>query len=111
VRLQKPDRVRALEFIAACHDHCTEAILRANGFALAGMVELVRAGLTSATAGRVDAGAGAVEVNHLVLPTYTKRTRKQTDATCLPLHRHSPLAVDFIGWGLRPGTNVVGLFN
>jgi hypothetical protein len=37
--------------------------------------------------------------------------QKQTDATCLTLHRRSPLAVDFIGWRIRPGANVIGLFN
>jgi hypothetical protein len=39
-RRPKPDRRRALEFLAASHDGATEAIMRAHGFTVAQMVEL-----------------------------------------------------------------------
>jgi hypothetical protein len=43
-------------------DGCTEAILLAHGFTIPLMVELVRAGLASATAERVVAGKRKIEV-------------------------------------------------
>ena len=47
----KPDRIRALELLAGFGDEgCTKAILRAQGFATAEIVELVRGGLATATA-------------------------------------------------------------
>ena len=50
-RVPKPDRVRALELLAGCpQEGCTEAVLAAHGFTIEQMVELVRAGLASATA-------------------------------------------------------------
>jgi hypothetical protein len=55
-RRPKPDRRRALELLASCRDGCTEAIIIAHGFSVEQMVELVRAGLASATAKRVVAG-------------------------------------------------------
>jgi hypothetical protein len=61
-RLPKPDRRRALELLAASPDGCTEAIMLAHGFTVAQMVELVRAGLASATAERVVAGSREMEV-------------------------------------------------
>jgi hypothetical protein len=44
--------------LAASHDGCTEAILRAHGFSTAQMVDLVRAGLATAHSQRVVAGGG-----------------------------------------------------
>jgi hypothetical protein len=41
---------------------CTEAMMLAHGFTVPQMVELVRAGLASATAERVVAGGKAIEV-------------------------------------------------
>jgi hypothetical protein len=58
----KPDRRRALELLASCRDGATEAIMRAHGFTVAQMVELVRAGLATATAERVVAGSRTTEV-------------------------------------------------
>jgi len=55
-RLPKPDRQRALELLASCRDGCTEAILIAHGFSIEQMVELVQAGLATATAERMMAG-------------------------------------------------------
>jgi hypothetical protein len=51
-RAPKSDRRRALELLASCPDDCTEAIMLAHGFTIPDMVELVRAGLASATATR-----------------------------------------------------------
>jgi hypothetical protein len=61
----KPNRRRALELLAACRDGCTEAILLAHGFTIAQMVELMRAGLATATAGRVVAGSRKLEVTRV----------------------------------------------
>jgi hypothetical protein len=61
-RLPKPDRRRALELLASCPDGFTEAIMLAHGFTVAQMVELVRAGLATATAERVVAGRHTLEV-------------------------------------------------
>jgi hypothetical protein len=41
---------------------CTEAILHAHGFAIADIVELVRAKLATATAERIVAGSRKMEV-------------------------------------------------
>jgi hypothetical protein len=43
-------------------DGCTEAIMLAHGFTIEQMVELVRAGLATATAERVVAGSRTFEV-------------------------------------------------
>jgi hypothetical protein len=61
----KPDRRRALELLAASRDGCTEAIMLAHGFSIDMMVELVNAGLASATTERVVAGKHRVEVARL----------------------------------------------
>jgi hypothetical protein len=52
-RQPKPDRRRALELLASSPEGCTEGILQAHGFTFPQMVELVRAGLASATGERV----------------------------------------------------------
>jgi hypothetical protein len=57
--LPKLDRRRALELVAGCG---AEGTLRANGFAISAMVELIRAGLATATAERVVAGSCKIEV-------------------------------------------------
>jgi hypothetical protein len=61
-RLPKPNRRRALELLASCRDGCTEALLLAHGFSIEQMVELVRAGLATASAERVVAGNRTIEV-------------------------------------------------
>jgi hypothetical protein len=61
-RRPKPDRRRALELLASCRDGCTEAIMLAHGFSIEQMVELVNAGLVTATAERVVAGGRPIEV-------------------------------------------------
>ena len=55
-RPPRPDRRRALELLAASRDGCTETVMLAHGFTVAQMVDLVRAGLATATAERVVAG-------------------------------------------------------
>jgi hypothetical protein len=61
-RVPKPDRRRALELLASCSDGCTEAVMLAHGFTVEDMVELVRAGLASASVERVVAGTQRFEV-------------------------------------------------
>jgi hypothetical protein len=58
----KPDRRRALELLASCRNGCTEAMMLAHGFTVPQMVELLRAGLATATAERVVAGRRTIEV-------------------------------------------------
>jgi hypothetical protein len=58
----KPDRIRALELLASCDNGCPEGILHAHGFAISDMMELVDAGLATATADRVVAGSRKMEV-------------------------------------------------
>ena len=58
----KPDRRRALQLLASCRDGCTEAIMLAHGFKIDVLVELVRAGLATATSERVVAGGRTIKV-------------------------------------------------
>ena len=59
----KPDRIRALELLAGFGDEgSTKAILPAQGFATAEIVELVRGGLATATAEHVVARGREHEV-------------------------------------------------
>jgi hypothetical protein len=53
---------RALELLAASRDGCTEAMMLAHSITIEQMVELVRAGLVTATSERVVAGGRKVEV-------------------------------------------------
>jgi hypothetical protein len=46
-RNPKPDR--ALELLASCRDGCTEAMMLAHGFKTEMLVEMVNAGLASAS--------------------------------------------------------------
>src|SRR5215831_7250749 len=58
----KPNRRRALELLAASRDGATEAIMLAHGFTVPLIVDLVRAGLASATAERMVAGGRTIEI-------------------------------------------------
>jgi hypothetical protein len=60
--LPMPDRRRALELLAASPDGVAEGMMTAHGFTIPDMVELVRAGLASASAKRVLAGSRPMEV-------------------------------------------------
>jgi len=48
--------------VASCRDGCTEAMMLAHGFTIPQMVELVRAGLATATTERLVAGSRKIEV-------------------------------------------------
>jgi hypothetical protein len=61
-RIPLATRRRALELLAASPDGATEAILLAHGFTIDLLVELIRAGLTTAKAERVMAGGRSMEV-------------------------------------------------
>jgi len=58
-RTAKPDRRRVLELLAGSRDGCSD------GFTIEQMVELVRAGLATATAERVVAGRRTIEVTRV----------------------------------------------
>jgi hypothetical protein len=62
-RIPPAIRRRALELLAASRDGCTEAIMLAHGFSIDMMVELINAGLATAKAERVVAGALKMEVS------------------------------------------------
>jgi hypothetical protein len=55
-RRPNPDRRRALELLAGSRDGYTKAILRAHGFSMDMMVELVKAGLATTKRERIVAG-------------------------------------------------------
>jgi hypothetical protein len=61
-RLAQAERQRALELLASCPDGCPEGLLAAHGFTIPDMVELVRAGLATATAERIVAGRRSIEL-------------------------------------------------
>jgi hypothetical protein len=59
-------RRRALELLAGCGpEGCTEAIMKAHGFAVEQMIELVRVGLAAAVPGKVKTGGQTPEVARL----------------------------------------------
>jgi hypothetical protein len=55
VKLSADER-RALDMLAGSHHGCTEAILRANGFTVGLLADLIRAGLAKAEPERTQAG-------------------------------------------------------
>ena len=61
-RVPEPDRRRAFELLVASRDGRAEAIMLAHGFTVELLVELIRAGLATATAERLVAGERAMEV-------------------------------------------------
>jgi hypothetical protein len=62
-RLPRPTQRRALELLADCpQEGCTEAVMLAHGLTVAQLVELVRAGLATATPRRVKAGRERLEI-------------------------------------------------
>jgi hypothetical protein len=58
----KPDRRRGLELLAGSPTGCTEALLFAYGITVEVLVELVRAGLATATPERMVAGNKKIEI-------------------------------------------------
>jgi hypothetical protein len=74
-RLPRPTQRRALELLADCpQEGCAEPIMRAHGFTVDQMVELVRAGLATATPQRVRAGRETLEVTTLRITADGVRT-------------------------------------
>jgi len=61
----KPDRRRALEWLAGSRDGLTEALMLAHGFRVELLVDLCIAGLATATPERTVAGGRRVEVVRL----------------------------------------------
>jgi hypothetical protein len=61
-RRPNPDRRRALELLAGSRDGYTKAILRAHGFSIDMMVELVKAGLATTKRERMVADGRQTDV-------------------------------------------------
>jgi hypothetical protein len=61
----KQQRRRALELLEASIDGCTEAIMLAYGFKIEFLVELVDAGLATASIERMVAGGRRIEVTRM----------------------------------------------
>jgi hypothetical protein len=61
-RRPNPDRRRALELLTASHHGYSKAILRAHGFSMDMMVELVKAGLATTKRERIVAGGRQTDV-------------------------------------------------
>jgi len=61
-RRPNPDRRRALELLAGSRDGYTKAILRAHGFSMDMMVELVKVGLATTKRERMVAGGRQTDV-------------------------------------------------
>jgi hypothetical protein len=55
-RRPNPDRRRALELLAGNREGCTKAMMRAHGFSIDMLLELVRAGLATTKRQRMAAG-------------------------------------------------------
>ena len=74
-----PTPRRALELLARCPEEgCSETLMLAHGFTIEQLVELVRAGLASATPRRVRAGRDTVEVTTLRVTDDGQRALKAT---------------------------------
>jgi hypothetical protein len=63
----KADRRRALELLAGSHDGCTEAIMRAHGFTVDILVELIAAPLATAQTERMVAGGRGIVVTRMLI--------------------------------------------
>jgi hypothetical protein len=74
-RVPAATRRRLLELLASCRDGCTEATMLAHGFTVAQVVELVRAGLATATAERVVASARTVGIAKLRITAKGRQAR------------------------------------
>jgi len=65
VHRERRDRRRALTMLAGSADGVTEALMLAHGFTIPLLVELIHAGLASATTDRVVAGGRTLNVVRL----------------------------------------------
>ena len=70
----KQQRRRALELLETSIDGCTEAIMLAYGFKTELLVELVNAGLATATMERMVAGGRRVKVIRIRITVAGRRT-------------------------------------
>jgi hypothetical protein len=70
----KQQRRRALELLEASIDGCTEAIMLSYGFKSELLVELVNAGLATATIERMVVGGGPVKVVRMRITAAGRRT-------------------------------------
>jgi hypothetical protein len=77
-RLPKLGQRRALELLAASPDGVAEGIMIAHGFTIEQMVELVSAGLASASSKRVLAGSHAIEVATVRITDAGRRALKRS---------------------------------
>ena len=68
-----PPRHRALELLATCRDGCTEAVMRAHGFTMRQLVDLVREGLATAHSQRVVLGRRVIEVARIQITEAGRR--------------------------------------
>jgi hypothetical protein len=76
-RAPKPDRRPALELLAGSPHGCTEAMMLAHGFTIPQLVELVRAGLATATAERMVAGNRTIEVARVRITEAGRRAARK----------------------------------
>src|SRR5215475_3223824 len=61
-RRPNPDRRRALELLAGSREGCTKAMMRAHGFSIEMLVELVEVGLATTKRERMVAGRRQTDV-------------------------------------------------
>jgi hypothetical protein len=61
------EQIGALEMLAGGPNGCTETELKANGFTIGLLGELIRAGLATATPGIVEAGGRSLGVVRLAI--------------------------------------------
>jgi uncharacterized metal-binding protein len=61
-RRPNPDRRRALELLAGSRKGCTKAMMRAHGFSIDMLLELIEAGLATTKRERMDAGVRQTDV-------------------------------------------------
>jgi hypothetical protein len=76
-RIPPATRRRALELLAGSRDGCTEAVMLAHGFTVEMLVDLVRAGLATATSERVVAGGRSIEVARVRITEAGRRALRE----------------------------------
>ncbi len=68
-------RRRALELLAASPGGATEAIMRAHGFTIDMLAEIIIAGLATVSTEQVVAGGRSIEVTHVRITDAGRRAR------------------------------------
>jgi hypothetical protein len=64
-RRPNPDRRRALELLAGSRKGCTKAMMLAHGFSTDMLLDLVKAGLATASTERMGTGGRQTNVTHV----------------------------------------------